>query len=770
MREKIEKILNKATEYLSLEDICFRVGATTEEEKQEVSDYVSEALFNYDINEQDGKFMLMRKTSMRKGIFQTKKDRNIVVVGEQEFTIEDKDRGNAIDGDEVLINIPYLEKVKKISKRKKKQQKLNEVSVEKIIDRDLSFVVGQVYQKDGEYYLRPDDRQMRNLKFILPGNDYTPGEKLFVRANQDEEALQTGIYHATVQDRIGFKGEPETDIELEAYKLGIYKGFSKETLSEVEKVPVVVREEDKIGKADLTNWEIFTIDGDDTKDIDDAISLYEDENGNIVLGVHIAYPAYYIERGSSTYNEALYKGTSCYPTSSRVFPMLHPKLSNGICSLNPQVERLAVSYVMTFDKNANLVDYDIFESVIKSDIQMTYKKVNDLLERGIVHEGYEKHKDTLLRMKEFSDKLREKRLARGALMFETEELKISLDDDGKVSSIGKRSTTTSDKIIESFMVASAEAYASFCQKNGIPCVYRNHDIPFQFKMNKYLELLRTLGIDYKEKVKVSNPLSIQKLAKFVSSEDDMSQVLITRFIRCLKKADYGVNNIGHSGLASKGHCPNTSPMRRGPDFVGQFALKEMVLDRINSQEIADKIESRIPALKKKTVTNLNVSSNMLNYKDENLVLVKDNWNKEISSLTSHLSKTEVNANTCEREVNKMKIAQKMSEEIGKEYSGLIINLDSRYIYVQLDNLVEGRVQLKDLPGNARFQSKANYVKSQDGDNYYIGDRVTVVVKHANEHRKTVDFDIREKERENTKCKEKVLKREAEPTRRNKRKK
>ncbi len=770
MKERLEKVLNKASDYLSFEDICFKVGAVTEEDKKEVEEYISEALENYDMNEQDGNFMLMRKTSMRKGIFQTQKDRNIVLVGEQEFTVEDKDKNGAIDGDEVLINIPYLQNRKKPSKRKKKQKRLNEVTVEKIIDRDINFVMGQVYQKDGQYYLRADDRDLRSLKFVLPGSDYTPGEKLFVRANQDEESLQTGIYNATVQDRIGFKGEPEVDIETEAYKLGIYKGFSPETLSEVEKVPVVVTEEDKKGKADLTNWEIFTIDGDDTKDIDDAISLYEDENGNMVLGVHIAYPAYYIERGSATYKEALYKGTSCYPTSSRVFPMLHPKLSNGICSLNPQVERLAVSYVMTFDKNANLLDYDIFESVIKSDIQMTYKKVNDLLEKGIVHEGYEKHKETLMKMKEFSDKLRAKRIARGALMFETEEIKISLDDEGKVEKIGKRGTTTSDKIIESFMVASAEAYASFCQKNNVPCVYRNHDIPFQFKMNKYLDLLKLLGIDYPDKVKVSNPLSIQKLAKYISQEDDMSQVLVTRFIRCLKKADYGVHNIGHSGLASKGHCPNTSPMRRGPDFVGQFALKEIVLDRINSQQIADKIESRIPALKKKNVTNLNVSANMLNYKDENLVLVQKDWSKEITSLTSHLSKTEVQANNCEREVNKMKIAEKLSEEIGQEYSGLIIDIDNNSIYVQLDNLVEGKVPIRELPGNPKYQSKLKYVKSQTGDNYYIGDKVTVAVKRANKQHKTVEFEIKDKQQENTKCKEKVLKRESEPKRRNRRKK
>ena len=754
MKEKIEKVLHLTKGYLSLEEIFYLTGTTTQEEKEEIKKYLQKQVKNYEIDYQNDKYILMRKTSKRKGVFKSGKTIDKVIVGNEEFILEKDEIHNAIDKDEVLVNIPYLEynRTKK-SKRKKKTKKLNHVTIEKIINRNLDSMIGQVYQYKDKFYLRPDDKEKRKLKVELTGDDFVPGEKVFVKLKQDKQSLDNNMYHTSMEEKIRFANEPETDIQMEAYKLGIYKGFSNETLEELQEIPNEVREEDKKGKADLTNWEIFTIDGDDTKDIDDAISLYEDKDGNTVLGVHIAYPAYYIKKDGAIYQEALLKGTSCYPTSSRVFPMLHPKLSNGICSLNPNVERLALSYIITFDKNANVIDYKIMESVIKSNIQMTYTKVNDLLDKNIIHNGYEEHKETLLKMKELSDKLQEKRRARGELNILSKELKISLDEKGKAISIDTREMTTSDKIIESFMVASAECYSDFCTKYNIPCVYRNHQVPEFYKINKFLQLLESCGMPYKEKIDCNSYKSIQQLSDFVNATGQLSPVLINRFVRSLQKADFGLENIGHSGLASSGHVPNTSPIRRGNDFINQYSLQDLYLYRINSQVVQRQIEEKIPELQKKSIANLKIYANMNWYSNETLALKRTQWSEEIDSLTEHLSLQEINADRCERLVNKMKIAEKMSEEKGKIYEGIISGFNQNNIYIQLDNLIEGFINVHQLPGNHIYNEQDNYIKSPNNeDNYYFGDRIKVSVKSANKKLKQVEFKLEEKIKENTLCK------------------
>ena len=749
MKEKIQRVLYATKDYLSLDDIFYLTGTTTEEEKQEVKNYLQKQVEDYEIDFQNEKYILMRKTSKRKGIFLSGKDYDTVYVGNEEFILEKDEKHNAIDKDEVLVNIPYLE-------YNKKKEKLNHITIEKVINRNLDTLIGQVYQKDDKYYLSPDDKDKRKLKIELKGEDFNPGEKVFVKVNQNKQSLENNIYHTEIEEKIGFLNEPETDIQMVAYKLGIYKGFSKETLEELQEIPNEVRDEDKIGKADLTNWEIFTIDGDDTKDIDDAISLYEDKDGNTVLGVHIAYPAYYIKKDGAIYQEALQKATSCYPTSSRVFPMLHPKLSNGICSLNPNVERLALSYIITFDKDANVIDYKIMESVIKSNIQMTYSKVNDLLERNIIHEGYEEHKETLFKMKELSDKLQLKRKERGELNILSKELKISLDKEGKVSSIGVKETTPSDRIIESFMVSSAECYADFCKKYEIPCVYRNHQVPEIYKINKFLELLDLCGLPYKEKIDCNSYTSIQQLSNFVNESGPVSQVLINKFIRSLEKADFGLENIGHSGLASPGHVPNTSPIRRGNDFIDQYVLQDMYLYRVNSQVVKKQVEEKIPALQNKGIKNLQINANMKWYSTEELSLKRTGWNEEIDSITEHLSIQEINADRCERIVNRMKIAEKMKDEKGRVYEGIISGFDKHHIHIQLDNLVEGSIDIHKLPGNHIYNEKLNYIKSSNNkDNYYFGDRIKVSVKSANKKLGIVEFNLEEKTEENSVCKEAI---------------
>ncbi len=761
MNKELEKILYEASDELFIDEIYEKSKATTLEEQEEIKRQLQKEVDNYNIILNNGRYILTRKTPLRKGVFKSYKNYNAVLVGEEEFIIEDEDIHNAIDNDEVLVHIPYLKRElrtgKKISKRKIKKRRLNKVEIEKIINRDVDYLVGNVYKKDDNYYLRSDNKLKRKLKVILDGDNYTVGEKLFVKLNNDEYSMNNNIYHADMTEKISLPTEPEKDIELVAYKRGIYKGFNDASMEEVKYIPDYVREKDKIGRADFTDLEIFTIDGDDTKDIDDAISIHEDKFGNTILGVHIANPSHYIKKDGALYQEAREKSTSTYPTASRVFPMLPEKLSNGICSLNPNVERLAISYIMTFDKDANLIDYDIVESVIKSNIQMTYKKVNDLLDKNIIHPGYEEHKETLLKMKDFSNKLRNKRIERGALMFETEELKINLDEEGKVINIGKRKQGTSEKIIEDFMIATAESYAKFCSKNNISCIYRNHEVPLQFRINDFIEELKLYGLNYEKPVRVNYKKEMRKLLEFIQKEgEDLSKELSKKLIRKLQKANFGINNIGHYALASSGHAPVTSPIRRDNDLENQYVIKESYLDYIDSKKIGEEIKDRINK-KDYHITNLRINENMMNLYEENLVLKREEWTERLEKITNHLLEKEIASDKCENEVNQMKLAELMQKEIGNKFYGVITKISGNNIFVELDDLIEGIIEINSLPGKWKYDSKYKYVKSNNDDAYYFGDKVIVSVKEANKKKKQIKFNIEEKIEENEKCKNAIEK-------------
>ncbi len=757
MEELINKLFLKIKKPISLEEIFIIAKADTLEKRKEIEKIIREKSEKYELYHSEEGYILIYKTSKRVGTYHSNgTDKKIVVDNKQYPLLLDK-TNNAIDRDKVLVDIPAFNLIgQNLTEEEKELKKNKSVIIEKIIDRNLDSIIGTIYQENDQYFVMPSKEEYKTLKILLEGKDYEPGQKVFVKLKQEENSTDTNTYYPSLIEKIDFE-ESLDDIALEAYKFGIYRTFTEETKEQIKNIPDTVREEDKKGKADLTDWEIFTIDGDNTKDIDDAISLYEDKDGNTVLGVHIAYPAYYIEKESPLYKEALSKGTSCYPTTGRVFPMLPKKLSNGICSLNPNVERLAISYIITFDKNANVIDYKIMESVIKSNIQMTYNKVEDLLSKGIIHEGYEEHKETLVKMQTLAKKLEEKRKKRGALMLNSKDIKISTDKDGKANAIEERTRRESDKIIESFMVVSAECYAKFCEQKNIPCIYRNHDVPLQENINRFIKELKLYGIEYNETVDVNDYNSIQKFSEYIMEHDIQGQILMNMFIRNLRKANFGVENIGHCGLASPGHVPNTSPMRRGNDFIDQYVLKEIYLSKISSPQVKEEIEKNIPALSKHQIKNLTVSNNMLKKAEKPLTLVRIAWEKTLSLVTSHLSTQEIKANKCERSVCHMKMVEKMTEEIGKDCKGTIIGLNNKNITVMLDNSAEVIIPLKNLPEEeCTYDRKLGYIKSEN-NNYFFGDKVIVKIEDANTEDRKIYCHLTEKIEENAACSESVKK-------------
>ena len=406
---RLNQILKSASNGITKEEILNLFS----EEKRDFIDFLLEKEKNKNtIIEFDGVFYHINNTEYRVGKFKDKKYNNqFVLIGNNSYTVEDSK--TAIDEDTVLVKI--IDKKSKIA------------YIERVLEREIRSVYGEVIQVKDDYYLNPDSPKFRKLKINLNKNDnIVVGSKAVVDLTEE---VTDNCYNGTITGIIGYSNDPGIDILMETYKYGIYPYFSPEAEEEANNLPLEVRDIDKIGRCDLTKKQIFTIDGDDTKDIDDAVSLEILDNGNYLLGVHITDVTHYVEKGSALDMDAYLKGTSSY-LASKVIPMYPAIISNGIGSLNPKQDRLTLTCSMEIDKEGNLVNYNIYESVINSNIQMTYRKVNDLLDDGIINFGYEEYIETLKKMYKLSLILRRNRIARGAFEIDREELKIDLDENG----------------------------------------------------------------------------------------------------------------------------------------------------------------------------------------------------------------------------------------------------------------------------------------------------------------------------------------------------
>ena len=478
-------------------------------------------------------------------------------------------------------------------------------------------------------------------------------------------------------------------------------------LEEVKSIPNEVSEEEKANRRDLRDVTIFTIDGDDTKDIDDAISIKKLANGNYELGVHIADVSYYVKPGTKLYEEAYERGTSVYLVD-RVVPMLPHKLSNGICSLNPNVDRLAQSCIMEIDSKGNVVSHEIFESVIRSRIQMTYKKVNNWLENHVVEEGYEPYTDDLTMMMELSKIIRDNRSARGAIDFDTKEAKILADENGKPTDVILRNRGVGEKMIEDFMIAANETVASHVFWMGLPFVYRVHGTPKEEKINDFLDFVSSLGYKITGKVNIKYPSSIENILRQLRDKKEY-EVLSTLMLRAMQKAVYQPENIGHFGLASKIYTHFTSPIRRFPDTTVHRLLRTYIYENDQSQKTIDYYKEYLPLL------------------------------------TEHCSLKERDAITCEREVEDMKMAEYMMDHIGEEYKGMISGVTSFGMFIQLPNMIEGLVHINDIPGDYyNYNEKTmSLIGQKTKKKYQIGNEVTVIVKSASKEDSYIDFEIKE---------------------------
>ena len=460
---------------------------------------------------------------------------------------------------------------------------------------------------------------------------------------------------------------------------------------------------------DIRNVTTVTIDGEDAKDLDDAISISKE--GDIYhLGVHIADVTHYVKEGAALDKEALKRGTSVYMVD-RVIPMLPHKLSNGICSLNPGVDRLALSCFMDIDAKGTVIGHQIAETVIRSDRRMTYTNVAKIVD-GTDEEVMREYEDLVpmfLLMQELAEVLRERRHKRGSINFDFPESKIIVDKQGKPIEIKPYERNKATKIIEEFMLIANETIAEDFFWQEIPFVYRTHDNPDEEKIKKLAIFINNFGYSIRLGKEDIHPKELQKL--LIKVEDTPEEALISRLtLRSMKQAKYTVANTGHFGLSAKYYCHFTSPIRRYPDLQIHRIIKENLSGSLGEKRIK-------------------------------------HYEKILYEVAEHSSKTERRADEAEREVEKMKKVEYMIEHIGETFEGVISGITNWGMYVELPNTVEGMIRVSEMHDDYYIYDEEHYqlVGEHTKEIYKLGQKVTVEVVNADKIQRTIDFALTEAE-------------------------
>ena len=696
MKEKIIRFLSKEEKSYTVIDIKDNLGLNTTEELESMFKYLNELeseLKIYHTNKD--KYMLFEYSHLKKGkISISEKGFGFVLMDpEPDIYVSSKSLNGARDGDMVIVEI-----IDNSTGAKKEGRVL------RIAKRTYGPLIGEIYKEHDVLYLKVHDRKFKQKVVLTKDTLENAVEGHIVLAEYKKEIDRDTIL-ADVIKIIGHKNDVGVDVEAIIYKYGFAPNFSDEVLEEVESIPNEVSSSEIVGRKDLRDEIIFTIDGDDTKDIDDAISIKKLENGNYELGVHIADVSYYVKPGTKLYDDAYERGTSVYLVD-RVVPMLPHKLSNGICSLNPNVDRLAISCVMEIDTHGSVVSHSIFESVINSKKQMTYKCVNKWIEEGIICDGYEEFTDKLSLMHELAKIVRKKRTAQGSIDFDTDEAKILADENGKAIDVILRERGEGEKLIEDFMIIANETVASHVYWMNLPFIYRVHGTPKEEKVNDFLNFVSSLGYKVKGKVNINHSSSIQRILNQLKDKEEY-KILASLMLRAMQKATYEPDNIGHFGLASKIYTHFTSPIRRFPDNTVHRLLRLYLFEN-------------------------NQSTETINY-----------WKNYMPILAEHTSLKEREAIDCEREVEDMKMAEYMMDHIGKEFTGMISGVQPFGMFVQLPNMIEGLVHISDIPGDYYIydEKSMSLIGQKSKQRYRVGNTVKVKVISASKEESLIDFEL-----------------------------
>ena len=606
----------------------------------------------------------------------------------------------------------HQDRVQVLLKKEQKPGKRREGTVIKILERGTTEVVG-TFQREGDYgFVLCDNQKISRDVYISPKNSHgiRDGEK--VVAQILDYGSEKRKPEGKITESLGNIHAPGADILAVVKSYGIPSEFPVRVMNQAMRVPDHVLEADWDGRDDLTGLMTVTIDGEDAKDLDDAVSLTKE--GNLYhLGVHIADVSNYVQGGSAIDREALKRGTSVY-LADRVIPMLPERLSNGICSLNQGVERLALSCLMDIDENGTVVSHKITESVIRVDRRMSYEQVRCILEDGETETSreYQEFVPMFFLMKELSGILRGCRHNRGYLDFDFPESKIILNGAGRAIDVKPYETSVATEIIEDFMLLANETVAREYCKGEYPFVYRTHENPDPDKVEELLMLLHNQGIDVRKSGQEITPKEIQEILE--SIQDLPNETMISRLtLRTMKQAKYTTECSGHFGLAARYYCHFTSPIRRYPDLQIHRIIRDNLRGRLTREG--------------KT----------------------EHYREILEEVARQSSVCERRAQEAERESDKMKKAEYMSYHLGEEFDGIISGVTGYGLYVELGNTVEGLVHITALKDDYyTFDQETHELRGELTKKvYHLGQKIRVRVADADAVKRSVDFTIAEEQEE-----------------------
>ncbi len=694
---KIQQYL-ESKEYIPMKrkDICTMLSVP-KEDRQYFEQIVNELLEEGKaVETKKGKLMSPKALNMEQGTF---------LAHSKGFGFVEREQGEDIFIPANQINgAMHKDKVLYRVNRKEEYGKRAEGEIVKILKRGNIKIVGTFEQCKGFGFVLPDNKRVTKDIFISKENSMGAVTGHKVVAEITVYGDETKNPEGEIIEILGHINDPGVDILSIIREYDLPVDFPEDVYKQIENLEMEVLQKDREGREDFTGYKTVTIDGEDAKDLDDAISLDILENGNFLLGVHIADVSHYVRENTPLDKEAYKRGTSVYLVD-RVIPMLPHKLSNGICSLNPHEDRLALSCIMEINHKAEVVNHRVVKSVIHSDKRMTYTAVREVLEEKtpVLLEEYADFVDMLENMNRLRILLAEKRKKRGSVNFDLPESKIILDENGNPIDIKPYERSIATNMIEEFMLICNETIAEDFFWQEVPFLFRSHEIPDEQKLQKMEDFIRNFGYHLKGSKDDIHPKAIQQMLLKAEGKDE--ERIITRVVlRSMKQARYTAENGGHFGLAAKYYCHFTSPIRRYPDLQIHRIIK-WILD-----------------------------GQMTEKKQKSL-------NKVMPDVAKQCSMRERTAEDAERATDDLKKAEYMADKIGMEYEGIISSLTSWGIYVELPNTVEGMVSLQSLEDDFYIYDEENMIIYGEHSNkkYMLGQKVNIIVTKVDIELKNIDF-------------------------------
>lgn len=653
------------------------------------------------------RFGLPEKMNLIRGKIQMhKKGFAFLIPDDEEQTdiyIHHSDLASAMNNDKVLVR---LEKGGTGDQRP-------EGTVIRILERAVHQVVGTFEDNHSFGFVIADDKRIPNDIFIPQERMHGAftGHKVIAQITEYPEGRKSA--EGEIIKILGHENDPGIDIISIIHKHGIPIEFPDEVVKQASIVSDEVAEHEIEERRDLRDEVIVTIDGADAKDLDDAIQVKRLENGNYKLGVYIADVSYYIDQDSPMDEEALERGTSTYLVD-RVIPMIPHRLSNGICSLNPNVDRLTLGCEVEVDSKGKLVNHEIFESVISSHERMTYSDVNKILvdKDEHVREKYKELVPMFEDMEQLASVLRQKRMGRGAIDFDFKEAQVLVDEDGKPEDIVIRERSIAERLIEEFMLAANETIAEHFHWLNVPFIHRIHEDPDGGKLEHFFEFLSGLGHSVKGSANEIHPQTLQKVLEKVEGLPE-EMIVSKLMLRSMKQAKYDPGNVGHFGLATEFYTHFTAPIRRYPDLIVHRLIRTYLINGKMDQKTMNEWKDKLP---------------------------------EIARHTSERERLSIDA---EREVDDLKKAEFMEDKIGEEYVGVISSVTNFGLFVELENTVEGLIHVSYMTDDYYHFDERSYalIGERTGNVFRIGEEVNIRVIGVSLDERSVDFELVQDEKE-----------------------